>query len=131
MRKVPPRVEALDHGSGVRPICMHTRMLISASQGDWIHVQKAEKAGGSVEAQTPRGITPLILAAAGGHAKCVKVLVQEMGANINHCDNDGYTALHYATICCEEYTIQRLLKLGADKTARTKSGLTARDVALV
>ena len=45
--------------------------------------------------QTLKGVTPLMVAARGGHLDCVRLLL-EFNADIETEDAEGWTALHYA-----------------------------------
>lgn len=53
-----------------------------------------------------------------------------MGADVNACEGDGWTALHMA--CFYGYTniVQTLLSGGADSTLKTKGGHTPADIAV-
>lgn len=75
----------------------------------------------------------LHLAAQKRHHDVVLVLLQN-GADVNACDHDGETLLHYALKRRFEFTctqmnmmIQTALKYGADANARSKSGKIALD----
>ena len=58
-------------------------------------VAATEKA--DTDAVTPeQRKTALIMAAEGGHARCVEILVGDGGANVDWQDAAGRTALHYA-----------------------------------
>ena len=59
----------------------------------------------------------------------VKYLVEELGADVNARDNDGYTALHHAAARGDNDMILYLVSKGADVTAVARSGQTTADMA--
>ncbi|MBI3399870.1 MAG: ankyrin repeat domain-containing protein [Acidobacteria bacterium] len=59
----------------------------------------------------------------------VKYLVEELGADVNARDNDGYTALHHAAARGDNDMILYLVLKGADVTAVARSGQTTADMA--
>jgi ankyrin repeat protein len=59
----------------------------------------------------------------------VKYLVEELGADVNARDNDGYTALHHAASRGDNDLILYLVSKGADVTAVARSGQTTADMA--
>ena len=58
--------------------------------------------------------TPLLSAAAGGHADSAKLLL-EAGADKDRADNQGYAPLHHAAIKGNADCLKVLLEAGADK----------------
>ena len=67
--------------------------------------------------------------APGGWLPVVKFLVEEMGADVNARDNDGYTPLHHAAARGDNELILYLVSKGADVTAVARSGQTVADMA--
>ena len=59
----------------------------------------------------------------------VKYLIEELGADVNARDNDGYTALHHAAARGDNEMINYLVSKGADVTAVARSGQTVADMA--
>jgi ankyrin repeat protein len=59
----------------------------------------------------------------------VKYLVEELGADVNARDNDGYTPLHHAAARGDNDMILYLVSKGADVTAVARSGQTTADMA--
>ena len=50
--------------------------------------------------------------------------LSDHGANINACDDEGDTVLHYAAYHNKTDVISKLIKVGADIEARNKEGRT-------
>ncbi|MDP2389973.1 MAG: ankyrin repeat domain-containing protein, partial [Acidobacteriota bacterium] len=59
----------------------------------------------------------------------VKYLIEELGADPNHRDNDGYTPLHHAAARGDNEMILYLVSKGADPKAVARSGQTTADMA--
>ena len=59
----------------------------------------------------------------------IKYLVEELGADVNMRDNDGYTPLHHAAARGDNEMILYLVGKGADVTAVARSGQTTADMA--
>jgi ankyrin repeat protein len=59
----------------------------------------------------------------------VKYLVEELHADVNMRDNDGYTPLHHAAARGDNEMILYLVSKGADVTAVARSGQTTADMA--
>jgi uncharacterized protein len=67
--------------------------------------------------------------APGGWLSAMKYLVEELGADVNARDNDGYTPLHHAAARGDNEVILYLVSKGADVTAVARSGQTTADMA--
>ena len=67
--------------------------------------------------------------APGAWLAAVKYLVEELGANVNERDNDGYTPLHHAAARGDNEMILYLVSKGADVKAVARSGQTTADMA--
>jgi ankyrin repeat protein len=59
----------------------------------------------------------------------IKYLVEELHADVNARDNDGYTPLHHAAARGDNEMIEYLVAHGADVTAVARSGQTTADMA--
>ena len=59
----------------------------------------------------------------------MKYLVEELHADVNARDNDGYTPLHHAAARGDNEMINYLVSKGADVTAVARSGQTTADMA--
>lgn len=67
--------------------------------------------------------------APGGWLPAIKYLVEELGADVNARDNDGYTPLHHAAARGDNEVILYLIEKGADPKAVARSGQTTADMA--
>jgi uncharacterized protein len=67
--------------------------------------------------------------APGGWLPAIKYLVEELGADVNARDNDGYTPLHHAAARGDNEVILYLVAKGADPKAVARSGQTTADMA--
>jgi ankyrin repeat protein len=64
-----------------------------------------------------------------GWMAAMKYLVEELGADVNARDNDGYTPLHHAAARGDNEMIEYLVSKGADVTSVARSGQTTADMA--
>jgi uncharacterized protein len=64
-----------------------------------------------------------------GWMAVIKYLVEELHADVNARDNDGYTPLHHAAARGDNEMIEYLVSKGADVTAVARSGQTTADMA--
>jgi len=64
-----------------------------------------------------------------GWVPAVRYLVEELGADVNARDHNGYTALHHAASRGDNELIRYLVEHGADVTAVSREGQTTADMA--
>src|SRR5207237_1797455 len=64
-----------------------------------------------------------------GWVPAVKFLVEELGADVNARDHNGYTPLHHAAARGDNDLIKYLVSKGADVTAVSRTGQTTVDMA--
>jgi ankyrin repeat protein len=64
-----------------------------------------------------------------GWLPAVKYLIEEIGADVNARDHNGYNALHHAAARGDDELILYLVEKGADVTAVSRSGQTTADMA--
>ncbi len=64
-----------------------------------------------------------------GWVPAVKFLVEELGADVNARDHNGYTPLHHAAARGDNDLIRYLVSKGADPKAVARSGQTTADMA--
>jgi ankyrin repeat protein len=81
-------------------------------------VEYGEGFAGNAHRHAPEGWLP-----------AVKYLVEELGADVNMRDNDGYTALHHAAARGDNEMILYLVSKGADVKAVSRNGRTTADMA--
>ncbi|VDM83657.1 unnamed protein product [Strongylus vulgaris] len=51
-----------------------------------------------LDCEDKNGHTPLLMAVMGGRNDLIEFLISK-GADINHCDRDGHSAVHWAVVC--------------------------------
>lgn len=76
----------------------------------------------------PKGLTPLMVSADGGHSRIVRILLSR-GANVSIVDDDCRTALHFSVLHGHSDVAKLLIKAGADTEARDYGGLTSLHIA--
>jgi ankyrin repeat protein len=87
-----------------------------------------EKGVKNVNAKDQIGMTPFLHACSqNGNIHCLKCLVDH-GADIDECDNDGFTSLMWACLRGHMNAVKFLLDNGADKTKVNKYSETAYDL---
>ena len=59
----------------------------------------------------------------------IQFLVEELGADVNTRDHNGYTALHHAAARGDNEMVQYLVEHGADVMAVSRRGQTTVDMA--
>jgi ankyrin repeat protein len=100
-------------------------MLMQAARfGDTQGIWKYAAEGMDVNERSKDGKTPLILAAAGGHAAAVEALL-DLGADVNLQDNIGATALTTAATAGHADTVRVLLTRGANAGIKDRDGGSA------
>eukprot|EP00440_Ansanella_granifera_P070818 gb/GFBE01076857.1/.p1 GENE.gb/GFBE01076857.1/~~gb/GFBE01076857.1/.p1 ORF type:complete len:211 (+),score=61.01 gb/GFBE01076857.1/:1-633(+) len=72
------------------------------------------------------GMTPLMLAARNGHARCIAVLLKN-GPRVNDIDEEGVTALHLACASGDLDCVKLLLDAGARANALNEDGESVLD----
>ena len=100
-----------------------TPLLLASLKGDLDTVRALVAAGASIN---PRGWTPLIYAATGGHDAVATFLLQR-GADINATSPNGTTALMMAIREHHLDTARLLIGRGADLNHRNQDGASALD----
>ncbi len=98
-----------------------------ARNGRIKRVEESINLGFMVDTEDERGNTLLIVAAQNRNKKLVEMLLLR-GANINHQNAAGNTALHYAIALDPEGSLaEYLIEHGADDTIENVDGLTPYD----
>ncbi|KAH8410260.1 hypothetical protein KR009_010230 [Drosophila setifemur] len=106
-----------------------TALHWSASYGQLVSVQLLVSAGANVNTLAPDMVSPLLMAAAGGHNEIVRFLL-EHGADSTHMDIVGNTALMYAAAGNHPHTCNELLARDLDLSATNENGETAYSMAV-
>ncbi|KAH8287960.1 hypothetical protein KR018_010225 [Drosophila ironensis] len=106
-----------------------TALHWASSYGQLVSVQLLVAAGADVNMMAPDLVSPLLLAAAGGHNEIVRFLLDH-GASSTHMDIVGNTALMYAAAGNHPHTCNELLARDLDLSASNESGETAYSLAV-
>jgi len=95
--------------------------------GRFKKVEKALDAGFFVDETDSHGNTPLIVACQNLNRKICELLIKR-GANVNHQNSQGQTAMHYAMAYDPEGSLgEFLITSGADDSVENKLGLSPYD----
>ena len=105
-------------------------LLYATFTGDADLVEYLISKGANPNEVDDDGISTLGWAAVANHARTVQTLINR-GAQVNHVDKYGMTPLLYATSIDygDTVVIEKLIAAGADRTVKTKEGLTALELA--
>lgn len=101
----------------------------ATSYGQMVATQILVAAGANVNSLAPDIVSPLLLAAAGGHNEIVRFLL-DRGAIGSHMDIVGNTALMYAAAGNHPHTCNELLSRDLDFSATNENGDTAYALAV-
>ena len=96
--------------------------LHAAQRGHVDVVKKLVEAGAGVRTMDTEGRTCLLLAAGRGHTEVVRYLVGLPGVEIDHTDDEDWTALHLAADMNHTDAMQVLIDAGADIEVGSTSG---------
>ena len=116
------KIDALDSNK-------YTSLHWACFYGQLQSVQILVKYGADINKLAPDMVSPLLLAASGGHHEVVKFLLQN-GADVHHMDIVGNTALMYAAAGNHPHTSNELLAFSFDMTTTNENGDTAYSLAL-
>ncbi|KAL3458362.1 ankyrin repeat-containing domain protein [Aspergillus heterothallicus] len=101
-----------------------TPLFCAAGDGKEEMVLALLSHGAVIECETDKGFTPLIAASLyPGHPRVVKHLL-EHGADTDHSESDGWTALHFSSRLANTEIMSLLLEHGADVEAENTSAMT-------
>jgi ankyrin repeat protein len=99
-------------------------LLALEEERDEVAATLIAQPGLDLKAESPNGMTALMLAVWHKRAEFVKQLLQK-GVDLNHQDKDGDTAVHGAAWFGDAKILDMLLDAGANPNARNKLGGTA------
>ena len=113
----------------------YTALHLAAQSGEAAAIGRLIAGGANAGTVTATGATPLMLAAASGHADAVKLLLEQPGGGANAAESaNGETALMFAAALDRADAIRELLAHGADAARVSKvvdlAGVTAPEETL-
>ena len=98
-----------------------------ARNGRIQRVSQSLNLGFKIDSEDERGNTLLLIAAQNSNLELIKMLLLR-GANVNHQNASGNTALHFALAFDQEGVIgEYLIERGADDSIENVDGLTPYD----
>jgi ankyrin repeat protein len=118
------------HGDWANPVGA-TPFWLAAKANDVEAMRILVAAGANPTIPSERGGSPLVVAAGdgiepqvtnfapGARLAAVRYLVEELGADVNGRDTQGYTPLHGAALTADHGLLHYLIAMGADVTARS------------
>jgi len=92
-------------------------------------VQNLEANKGDLSCVNNVGMTPCHTSVMNGQNVIVRYIIKQKGA-FDKKSNNGMTPLHLASQCGFFVIVKTLIDAGADVSATTKDGQTAKDIAL-
>ena len=118
------------HGDWANPVGA-TPFWLAAKANDVAAMRVLIAGGANPTIPSERGVSPLLVAAGygiepqvtnfapGARLAAVRYLVEEVGADVNARDNQGYTPLHGAALTANHDLLRYLIAMGADVQARS------------
>src|SRR5439155_26354345 len=92
-------------------------------------IAQLKRHGVSIDSADRSGRTALMLSILDANLDAARVLIAQ-GANVNQADDqDGFTPLMFAAARGDEKLATLLLRSGANRPAKTRSGFTAEQIA--
>lgn len=98
-----------------------TPLHVACEEGKLSFVRALIKAGANVDAKAKGDLTPLHYAAEHNHSDIIDVLVKDGHATIDPVNSKGFTPLYIACVRGNLEAAKRLLQLGADIKAGTRT----------
>lgn len=114
------------HGADIDARCRNgsTPLYIAAQEGKIDVIIYLLSHGANAARNFRTGFTPLYVAARNGHARCVEILLQAEGVNIEAADHEGSTPLYVACQNGHLETCKKILAAGASPEADFLGGYT-------
>gem|GEM_PF-2403861 len=127
--RISPTEDIFSSDFGKKPEEVDTNKAVSFEEyTEQLSFDRFMQVDAIVNATDDRGMTPLHLAAYGGHADTVEFLLAN-NANVEAGEANGLTALHLAAMGGHLVVGRKLLAAGADALATSADGLTPFDLA--
>jgi len=121
----------LDAGAEVKGSDLEgsTPLHVIANNGDVESTNMVLAKNPPLEETNQHGHTPLVAACNGPNPEGVVEVLVDHGVNVDHQDNEGYTALHYMAARGMKSTVEKLLQANASTSIKCNQGLSAKDIA--
>ena len=100
----------------------YSPLLFACVIGELVLVKKLVAAGAGVRVTNDEGTACLAIAASRGHTETVRYLVDLPEVEVDHADDEGRTALHWALYTKHADVVPVLIDAGADIEARCNDG---------